>query len=121
MGITLALYFRKNKRAKLTRLINASPPMTPPTIAPALFEVEEVERAGAKEVPEGGAENVDEKDAENDDLVDGDEDDVEVGITAIEAVDTAESDIRLSVVVTGAAVVNTASRWSVIGDAPQAM
>lgn len=50
----------------------------------------------------------------------GKEDEVEMGKELNEVVDAAEGN-RLSVVVTAAAVVNTANRWSVMGDAPQAM
>jgi hypothetical protein len=112
--------FRKNKRARPTRLINASPPITPPTIAPALLELEDAEGPDVEEVPEGRAEagNADEKEAEDEDE---DKDEVEVGISVNESMDTGEIDARPSVVVTGAAFVDTASRWSVIGDAPQAM
>lgn len=111
----------------MARLIRASPPITPPTIAPALLDAEDVEGTDAMEVPEGKAEaeDVDEEDFADDDadkvdIEDGNEDRVEVGISLSEVVEIAAGE-RFSVVVTSAAVVNTASRWSVIGDTPQAM
>lgn len=114
--------------ARPTRLIRASPPITPPTIAPASLDAEDVEGTDAMEVPEGKAEaeDVDEGDFVDDDADkvdiedDDDEDRVEVGSRLSEVVETAAGE-RFIVVVISAAVVNTASRWSVIGDAPQAM
>jgi hypothetical protein len=87
--------------------------MTPPTIAPALLEVGDVEVADA----EDGLPDSDEDEAV---VADEGEDEFKVEIGVVESVATAEGEIS-SVVVTGAAVVKTASKWSVTGDAPQAM